>query len=292
MPTKQKYPVRKTDLEREAEDSLLTDEEKAAALSEVKRQASASTAFRPVDWDTIDPENPPLDMLERLRHLAGVKRWARKPLNVPLDLDEVRRYIKETWIKRQREAREAAETKAATLEKKSKRAETADELLQKKIEGYLALIVSPTPNDVASVTYLCTLEIRLEALQAQIDEMTATDEGTLRRRRLLTDEWKECAVQYREFQRDLGITKVKRDASNEGRSMADLYMADMRAAASWMEAEMTILVCPNPECRSEVSWIWWAYAHVHSPTPFYFAGRCQCGTLVTSGEKSLMKDVA
>ncbi len=96
-------------------------------------------------------------------------------------------------------------------------------------------------------------------------------------------------VRYEALQKTLGITKAQLDAAESGKTGADAHQDAMARSEAWMDQELLILVCPS--CQVEHTWLWWAFARVHDPSPFFLCVRCPCGQVMEAGERGFGQKV-
>lgn len=268
--------------DRSREDSLLTDAEKRAAESAQKRE----NGFKTVDWASVDPQNIDPALVKTFQNNLAAKKWAKKPLDQPLSVDDAVSYIifnRERHLDRLDSAQMRADAAKSTVEEaRARRAED----LESRMGRYRNEFLNWKPQDEVNFKEMCTIEGRMERMRDAIDDTEPTNEDKLKMRALMTAEWQILINKYSQLQKDLGITKVQRDAKQQEQSAAEKISETMAKCALWMESELIILVCAT--CKTELAWVWWAFANVHDPRPYFFTGVCACGARIESGDTRLI----
>lgn len=275
---------RKTPAEMAVLEELITDEEKKAASLAKRREG----IMKKIDWLTVNPDDPDPAMVSQLSRVIGVRLWAKKyGYGDGGEVDEegmmayVRHKCEEAKEKYEEESdREGYAAKVVAEASKEHLVER-----NRRMKDYVERIIDPQPQDLEMLADICDREILLDRLRREISLCDVDKDGLFRLGQLNT-QLKTVSDGYLVLLDRLNMTKKQRDAANDGKSLAEFVLDEMKAAEKWMDAEMHFIIC---SCGVESTYFWYAFERVHDPLPFYLQVTCSCGKILSIGDKEFAR---
>lgn len=243
-----------------------------------------------VDWLTIDPTAPSSLLVKRIQNLAAARIAMGHLRTEGLSEEQAKSYIsmKVREAHEDKERREAEYSK--TVATKTATRARVKKTVEERLSEYIGRMINPQPQVISSYRELAALELRLEATSEAIDLEQEKEEFNLDVVTKLSALWSQYMVRYESLQKTLGITKAQLDAAEGGKSGADVHLAAMEQSEKWMAQELVVLTCP---CGVEHTWLWWAFAHVHDPSPFFLLVKCGgCGHVMEVGDHDFASKVS